>query len=205
MADSHSITRLVRDLATGDKQQTETAAAELWARYFTQLAELARRHLSPQVRRREDEEDVLQSVYKSFCLRQRRGDYVLNDRDDLWRLLATIVAHKARNAANRHLRKQKRAIGREARDDSALGGEDARAIVDGVPGDDPTPADAAEMAEELHRRMEALGDDTLRRVAAWKLQGYTNEEIASAGMMNCTVRTVERKLALIRKQWEQVD
>jgi hypothetical protein len=203
MSESHSVTRLVKELGSGDEREHQAAAAELWERYFAQLAELARRHLSPRVRRREDEDDVLQSVYKSFCLRQRRGDYVLNDRDDLWRLLARIVTNKARNTANRHLHKQKRAIGREAQDDRGAGGaDDALPIVDGVPGSEPTPADAAEMAEELHRRMEGL-DEALRRVAAWKLQGYTNEEIACEGMMNCTVRTVERKLALIRKHWEQ--
>ncbi len=50
-------------------------------------------------------------------------------------------------------------------------------------------------------RLLGLLDDPLRRIALWKLDGYTNEEIAGAGMMDCAVRTVERKLERIRGIW----
>ena len=33
-----------------------------------------------------------------------------------------------------------------------------------------------------------------------KLEGYTNDEIA--GQLGCSVRTVERRLRLIRKKWQ---
>jgi DNA-directed RNA polymerase specialized sigma24 family protein len=36
-------------------------------------------------------------------------------------------------------------------------------------------------------------------VATFKLEGYTNEEIASR--LGCVVSTVERKLARIRNMW----
>ena len=81
-----------------------TAAARLvWGRYFQELLVLARNHLSARIRCREDEEDVLRSMYKSFCSRQRRGDFDLANRDELWNLLVRITLRKARNAANRHL------------------------------------------------------------------------------------------------------
>ena len=38
------------------------------------------------------------------------------------------------------------------------------------------------------------------RVAIWKMEGYTNEEIA--GRLKCATRTVERKLFLIRRVLE---
>ena len=44
-----------------------------------------------------------------------------------------------------------------------------------------------------------LGDDTLRKVAVWKMEGYTNEEIA--GHLGCVPRTVERRLREIRQIW----
>src|SRR5271157_4853009 len=97
-----SVTRLIRDLRDGDQASREAAARRIWERYFTALLGLARKHLDDQVRRREDEEDVLQSMYKSFCLRQQRGDFDLAGRDELWKLLVTITICKARNAANRH-------------------------------------------------------------------------------------------------------
>ena len=56
------------------------------------------------------------------------------------------------------------------------------------------------LAEEAERRPAQLPDD-LRLIALWKLEGYTNEEIASLPTMNCSVRTVERKLRLIREAW----
>src|SRR5436190_46081 len=62
-----------------------------------------------------------------------------------------------------------------------------------------TPAFASELAEEFRRRLDSLGDDTLRAVALWKLEGYANEEIAEK--LNCVVRTVERKLRVIRAIW----
>ena len=48
-----------------------------------------------------------------------------------------------------------------------------------------------------------IGDETLRQVAIWKFEGFTNQEIA--GKLNCVERTVERKLALIRHRCESVD
>jgi DNA-directed RNA polymerase specialized sigma24 family protein len=46
-----------------------------------------------------------------------------------------------------------------------------------------------------------LGDDTLRQVALLKLEGYENAEIAAR--LNCALRTVERKLNLIRALWAE--
>ena len=45
----------------------------------------------------------------------------------------------------------------------------------------------------------ALDDETLRRVALWKMEGYTNEEIADK--LGVTCRSVERKLQRIRGKW----
>jgi DNA-directed RNA polymerase specialized sigma24 family protein len=36
-------------------------------------------------------------------------------------------------------------------------------------------------------------------VATWKLEGYTNDEIAAR--LGCVTSTVERKLARIRSKW----
>jgi DNA-directed RNA polymerase specialized sigma24 family protein len=46
-------------------------------------------------------------------------------------------------------------------------------------------------------------DDSLQKLALWKLAGYTNEEIASEKMMHCALRTVERKLNRIREIWDK--
>jgi DNA-directed RNA polymerase specialized sigma24 family protein len=66
--------------------------------------------------------------------------------------------------------------------------------------DDPTPAVAAVLNEALEQRLRDLPEPDLRRVALLKLEGYTNHEISEA--LDCSERSVERKLDLIRKRWE---
>ena len=55
------------------------------------------------------------------------------------------------------------------------------------------------MVEEYARLLDGLGDDALRSVAVWKLEGYTNEEIAAK--LGRAPATVERKLRMIRDAW----
>ena len=41
----------------------------------------------------------------------------------------------------------------------------------------------------------------LRNIATWKMEGYTNQEIAAK--LDCAPSTVERKLQRIRTQWQE--
>src|SRR5215468_4937032 len=190
-----SVTRLIIDLRSDQPAVREVAARLVWGRYFRELLALARNHLSARIRSREDEEDVLQSMYKSFCIRQRRGDFDLANRDELWNLLVRITLRKARNAANRHLQ-GRRDVRREDAEAADRPGEDLPGtILDRIDSDGPTPAEAALLNEALERRFQMLKDPDLRQIALWKLEGYTNAEIAAR--LDCTVRTVERKLARI--------
>src|SRR4051794_12591827 len=72
----------------------ETAAEELFARYFERLSALARSRLSARLARRTDPEDIVLSVYRSFFVEAREGRYILSRGGDLWRLLASITRHK---------------------------------------------------------------------------------------------------------------
>jgi DNA-directed RNA polymerase specialized sigma24 family protein len=67
-------------------------------------------------------------------------------------------------------------------------------------GREPDPAFAAEVAEECERLLARLGDDDLRSLAVRKMEGFTNEEIAT--QLGCSLATVERRLRLIRREWE---
>ena len=195
-----SVTRLIIDLRSDQPGLRETAARLVWGRYFQELLVLARNHLSARIRCREDEEDVLQSMYKSFCIRQRRGDFDLANRDQLWNLLVHITLQKARNTANRH-HQAKRDVRREETEPTReLAEQDATgAILDQIDSDGPTPAEAALLNEALETRFRLLIDPGLRQIAMWKLEGYTNNEVA--GKLECTLRTVERKLERIRAYW----
>ncbi len=204
MSTRGSVTRLIIDLRSDEAVVRELAARLVWGRYFQELLALARSHLSARIRGREDEEDVLQSMYKSFCLRQHRGDFDLANRDDLWKLLVQITLRKARNTANRHLL-ARRDVRRDAGGNAAPpdGFDDQATLLNQLDIDEPTPAEAALLNEALEQRFQALCEPALRVIAQKKLEGYTNQEIA--GELKCTLRTVERKLERIRTYWGQAE
>src|SRR5215831_4902975 len=159
-----SVTRLIQLLRSADPAERDLAARLIWRRYFHDLLELARNNLNKRIRCREDEEDVLQSMYKSFCLRQQRGEFDLTGRDALWSLLVTITLRKARNAARRHMR-DRRDITREValadREDPAS----ADWALEQMDAAGPSPAEAALLNEALECRLEVLTDPELRRIA----------------------------------------
>jgi RNA polymerase sigma factor (sigma-70 family) len=202
MVPGGSVTKLIQLLRHGDPAEREMAARLIWLRYFRDLLDLARNNLDRRIRRREDEEDVLQSMYKSFCLRQQRGEFDLAGRDALWKLLVTITLRKARTAAKRQGRDM-RDIAREQTlpiDDET---QSACWVLEQMDAAGPSPAEAAVLNEALERRLEMLGDAELRKIALWRLEGYTNREIAER--LDCTERSVERRLERIRSKWMKYD
>jgi RNA polymerase sigma factor (sigma-70 family) len=194
-----SVTRLIGDLRSDDAAVRDLAARLIWQRYFHGLLELARSNLDERVRRRTDEEDVAQSMFKSFCLRQQKGEFDLAGRDELWKLLVTITLRKARNAANTH-RARKRDIAREQTVPASGKATSMQWMLEQMDAAEPTPAEAMALNEALERRLESLRDPELRQISLWRLEGYTNREIA--GRLDCTERSIERKLNRIRSLWE---
>jgi RNA polymerase sigma factor (sigma-70 family) len=195
-----SITRLLASLRSEHSDVGDEAAQRIWERYLPRLLTLARRRLDRRIRVLHDEEDVIQSMGRSFFNRMRRGDFDLADRDALWVLLVTITLNKARNAADRHF-----ATRRDVRRNQPLTAFDAsRSAPSHEPvsleAAEPTPAEAAALNEALEQRLRDLPEPDLRQVALMKLEGCTNHEIAAA--LECSDRSVERKLGLIRKRWE---
>lgn len=197
MTSGGSITECISGLRRGN----DRAAQALWERYWERLVRLVRCKLKGHPQRVADEEDVVLSALDSFCRGAREGRFPrLSDRHDLWQVIVMLTARKAA----RYLQHQ----GRKKRGGSRVRGESVFVQADGqsdiagiaqVVGDEPTPEFAAEVAEECRRLLDLLPDETLRRVALWKMEGYTNLEIAAK--LRRTERTVERKLDIIRKHW----
>jgi DNA-directed RNA polymerase specialized sigma24 family protein len=180
------------------------AAQKLWERYFERLVRFALTRLPDQFRRAADEEDVALSAFHSFCLGVERGRFPqLQDREDLWRLLLTITARKAQfqvRHQTRHKRGGGKVLGESALQRAGADPHEAAGLGQ-VPGDEPTPELAAEVAEECRRLLNLLEDEALRSVALLKMEGYTVEEIAQR--VGCARRSVERRLQLIRKTWAE--
>ncbi len=199
MSSGGSVTHWIGQLKAGNP----AAAQPLWERYFQRLVSLARKRLQGTPRRAADEEDVALSAFDSFCRGAERGRFPqLQDRNNLWPLLVVITARKAIDLVQREHR-LRRGAGRVL-DEAALPGPAGSSGntfgLEQVLGPEPTPAFAAQVAEECQRLLTALGDAELRSIALWKMEGYTHEEIAAK--LDCAVRRVQRKLRLIRSLWE---
>lgn len=188
MDNVNSVTHWLGRLQAGDV----AGAQPIWERYFQRLVRLARKKLQGRNPRLGDEEDVALSAFQSFCRAAEKGRFPqLSDRKDLWQILVMLTARKAW-ALLKHEGRQKRG-----------GGHLADCDVERVIGLEPTPEFAAQMAEDLEQLLKRLNNDELRRVAVWKLEGYSNEEIAAE--LGCVVRSVERKLWTIRHLWQKED
>jgi DNA-directed RNA polymerase specialized sigma24 family protein len=196
---SGSVTSWIRQLKAGDR----AAVQQLWERYFRRLVGLARKKLQGAPRRAADEEDVALSAFKSFCRGAEEDRFPqLLDKDDLWQLLVLLTLRKAANLANKE-RRQKRGGG-NVRNASALAGDDsseAGNAFTNLISREPDPRFAAELAEKCRDFLQRLGDEEQRAVAVWKMEGYTNAEIAAK--LGRSEPTVERKLRLIRNTWQK--
>jgi DNA-directed RNA polymerase specialized sigma24 family protein len=190
MSSPGSITHWINGLRAGDS----VAARKLWTTYFHRLVELARKKLRDLPRGPADEEDVALSAFDSFCRGAEQDRFPrLNDRDDLWQVLFVLTQRKSIDLIQHE--------GREKRDwRKAEPVDTERSPFAELSGREPDPAFAAQVAEECQRLLGLLRDDNLRLLALRKMEGYTNEEIAS--LLSCSLATVERRLALIRKEWE---
>jgi DNA-directed RNA polymerase specialized sigma24 family protein len=196
--DAGSITRWYEALKTGDRQ----AAGPLFNRYFGRMIRLARAALCSGARdlAAADEEDAALSAFESFCTGAENDRFPQVDgRDDLWRLLAIITVRTARAQARRQ-RRLKRGAGLVRRETDLAGSRAGSAgILDSALAREPEPEFTAAAQEELRRLLDLLGDDTLRQLAIWRMEGYTCDEIAQK--FGCTRRTVARQVGLIRKLW----
>jgi DNA-directed RNA polymerase specialized sigma24 family protein len=189
-----SVTTWVQQLKAGGSD----AAQALWHRYFTQLVELASRHLAKNVCRAADSEDVALSAFASFCKGAAAGRFPqLADRHDLWRLLLTITLRQARNLAL-HETRERRDSHRSVRAIDLF--DLPNADLDRLADTEPDPALAAEIADELRHLLTLLPGEDLRQVARDLLSGYTAAEMARR--LGCSLRTIERRWSRIRQFWE---
>src|SRR5262245_30644381 len=198
MSSRGSVSGWIDELKAGN----HVAAQRLWERYFHRLVGLARTKLAGGRRRAADEEDAALSAFDSFCRGAEAGRFPrLDDRDDLWRLLVTLTARKAFDQT-RDERRLKRGggavLGQSALVASGDAADDEFAW---FAGREPTPEAAALVAEEYRGLLARLKSDELRAIAVWKMEGYTNEEIAAKH--DCALSTVERKLQRIRAEWRK--
>lgn len=174
----------------------DRAADEVFRRFAGRLIALARGRLDPLMRRKVDPEDVLQSVFKSFFVRQAQGQWELTGWSSLWGLLTAMTIRKCVRRAV-HFRAACRDVRRETNpqprpEDSAPGWE--------ALGREPTPDEVAVLAETLAGLLSGLSVRD-REIVLLHLQGHPGLDIAAQA--HCTERTVQRVLERLRGQLER--
>jgi DNA-directed RNA polymerase specialized sigma24 family protein len=201
MTSTHSVTRWLQQLKQGDRE----AVGPLWERYFTRLVQLVRtRFPRTPTTAAASAEDAALDAFVSFCRRAEEDGFAhLFDRDDLWQILVVLAFRKRCNQIQYERRKRRRPAGGQVHVASALepDGGKAGALFTNMLSREPEPELVVQAAEECRRLLAELGDEQLRQVALWKVEGCTNEEIAAK--LGRAVSTVERKLARIRCLWEK--
>lgn len=183
---------LLAEVKAGDQQ----AANELFQRFANRLVGLARSRINPDLRRKVDPEDVMQSAFASFFRRHGAGEYDVQSWESLWSLLTVITIRKC-GFKIRYYRTQKRSAGREL---SAVRYTEDSSIHWEAVAKDPTPSHAAMLTETLEELLNPL-EVIERQMLTLHLQGNTHEEIGLE--VRRSERTVRRVLDRIRTQMEE--
>lgn len=178
-ASDHS---LLRRLRTGD----EDAATAMYVKYAERLRMLANRQFSRDLSARVEADDIVQSVFRTFFRRVAKGEYVVPEGEELWKLFLVIALNKIRKVGAYH-----RAARRDVR--QTLGG-------DALDDRGATVADEAPLAvlgmviEELLAHL----PEASRVIVRMRIEGYEVSDIAA--QTGRAKRSVERLLQGFRQQ-----
>ena len=185
------------DPSADPKPAAGEAARALFERFTRRLIGLARGHLDTRLHHKIDPEDVVQSVYKSFFLRYGEGTLTAEGWDGLWGLLMTITLRKCADRVRYH-RAECRDLAREAA--APADAEGAEPWRDAL-GREPTPEEAAVLAETVEQLLRGLDGDE-RPIVELSLQGYSTQEISER--LGRAERSVRRLRERVRRQLERL-
>ncbi len=188
MSSCGSITNLLHEVRAGD----QAAIRALYKLYYPKVVELAGKRLRGKPPSLADEEDIAQEALVSFFRGAAAGKFArLNSRSDLWQLLGVLTTRKAVNLIRHEacqIRDREKTVS-------------TTEFLDQLESREP-PADIdVPFNEYFQHLLDLLPKDDMREVVLLKLSGYPNAEIA--GELQIALRSVERKLHLIRSIWSR--
>ena len=190
-----SVDLVMQRLSIGDA----SAASEVFNRYSGQLIQLAQQRLNWRLRRKLDPEDVVQSAFQSFFRLHSEQETHFENWAALWGLLSLITLRKCGRKLE-YFRAACRDIDLE--NPTLLNArmiDESRADWEAV-ANDPTPAQAAVLADTLEVMLSQLNEQE-RRVATMCLQGYPVSEISVN--IGRSERTVQRILERLEAELSQ--
>ena len=174
MSDPETFTDFYFRLSDGSPSVTERVDRE----YRQRLCSLVQKEMGQRFARREDSEDVVQSVLRSFFRGFDSKGWHIDSSGELWALLVTIARHKIGKHVEYH-RQQKRDPSKEVHPEQYL--HRVR---------EPHPEDASTIADLCEKTLEGL-EPPAPEIFRLKLEGFTREEIAErVGRTESAVRCV---------------
>jgi RNA polymerase sigma-70 factor (ECF subfamily) len=193
VAVDESFAELMGRLRSGE----DAAAREVFGRFARRLVGLARSHLDLRIARKVDPEEVVQSAYKSFFIRQRDGQLEVGSWDGLWGLLTLITLRKCADRAE-HYRAARRDVTRE----QTGGAEDTPPLWAQAVDREPEPFEAAVLAETVAALFRNAYDEDEKAVLELSLQGCSSAEISAK--LGRAERSVRRMRERIRTRLERM-
>lgn len=199
MEDQGSVTQWIHDLRNHDIDATQ----KLWTRFVDRLVRIANRRLRNSKCRIADGEAIAADAFQDFFERGPDEFGKLVNRNDLWQILVVITERRAIDAIRRESN-QRRGGGKVFVNGVFNDGSDPPQghRIDSLAASDNPPDIEMMLIEAFDERLALLESDLLRSIAIEKMHGSSNVEIAEA--YNLSLRSVERKLAIIRDAWRDV-
>ena len=181
---------------------TDIDTERVWKRYFPRLQLAVSDRLGRSPRLKMHSEDVALSALRTYFRRVSSGELEnIEDVEDLWRLLKTIVIRKTNDLYKREFA-QKRGghlhiIG-ESQGNSSQDSNDP-SLLSQVPARAPAPDYFVELFDWFNNEFERLETDFDNDVVLLRLQGATHTDIAK--MLGCAPKTIQRTLDRIQSLW----
>ena len=150
----HSVTKYIAGLRGGEVEATQ----KIWERYIQRLILLANSKLRNSSRSSVDEEDVVQQAFADFFSQVQQGRFPkLNDRNDLWQVLAMLVDRRAKDQIRRQ-HTQRSGSGRVINGNSAglTAGTRETDLMAAIPSRIPCVSEAMDFVDTLRDRLERL-------------------------------------------------
>ena len=183
-----SVSHWISDLKAGN----DDAMGPLWNRYFEILSAFAKTKLHGARTTVVDCDDIAASALNALWIGVREGRFQkLDDRNDLWQLLVVIASRKVSNVHRKEKQRGEKGESALAQHTDALG---LRELLQAGPSEQMTnqiPLSCEELLSQLDKKH--------REVALMRLAGHSNQEIADS--RDCSVKTVERYMNMIRVVW----
>jgi RNA polymerase sigma-70 factor (ECF subfamily) len=180
MTEPDDIRALVELLRKGDEQ----AAQVVYKSYVNRLLPLVRQRLSQRMARRVDPEDVVQSVFRTFFTRVKAGRFVIEEQDDLSKLLVSITVRKTLRQVAYH-----KAAKRDPGHETTQNDSSCPALGD-LLSMEPSPEATVVFLDQLEKFLKELNPRD-RRILELRMEGYSNEQVARRlGKVDRTIRRI---------------